>query len=79
MILFVLNFTVDNERYVIAVLKLLSRTAKIFPGVFYHGQASAVVPVIGRILPLFAEPAFRLVYLDILVGFCNNLIVVWVK
>ncbi|XP_041996259.1 serine/threonine-protein kinase ATR-like isoform X2 [Salvia splendens] len=48
-----------KEREVIAVLKLLSHTAKNFPGVFYHGQASAVVPVIGRILPFFAEPAFR--------------------
>lgn len=45
----------------IAVLKLLSHTAKIFPGVFCHGQPSVVVPVIGRILPFFAEPAFRLV------------------
>ncbi|XP_057769186.1 serine/threonine-protein kinase ATR isoform X2 [Salvia miltiorrhiza] len=48
-----------NEREVIAVLKLLSYTAKNIPVVFYHGQASAVVPVIGRILPFFAEPAFR--------------------
>ncbi|KAA8546139.1 hypothetical protein F0562_020967 [Nyssa sinensis] len=48
-----------NEREVIAVLKLLTHTAKNFPGVFYHGKASAVLPVIGRILPFFAEPAFR--------------------
>ncbi|XP_007041728.2 PREDICTED: serine/threonine-protein kinase ATR isoform X1 [Theobroma cacao] len=48
-----------NEREVIAVLKLISHTAKNFPGVFYHGKASAVLPVIGRILPFFAEPAFR--------------------
>ncbi|XP_057966398.1 serine/threonine-protein kinase ATR [Malania oleifera] len=47
-----------NEREVIAVLKLLSHTAKNFPGVFYHGKASAILPVIGRILPFFAEPAF---------------------
>lgn len=50
---------VAKEREVIAVLKLLSHTAKNFPGVFYHGQASAVIPVIGRILPFFAEPTFR--------------------
>ena len=54
-----LSAMVAKEREVIAVLKLLSHTAKNFPGVFYHGQASAVIPVIGRILPFFAEPAFR--------------------
>ncbi|KAK4437595.1 Serine/threonine-protein kinase ATR [Sesamum alatum] len=48
-----------REREVIAILKLLSQTAKNIPGVFYHGKASAVLPVIGRILPFFAEPAFR--------------------
>ncbi|XP_062175775.1 serine/threonine-protein kinase ATR isoform X2 [Alnus glutinosa] len=48
-----------NEREVIAVLKLISHTARNFPGVFYHGKASAVLPVVGRVLPFFAEPAFR--------------------
>nr|POE65846.1 serine/threonine-protein kinase atr [Quercus suber] len=48
-----------NEREVIAVLKLISHTAKNFPGVFYHGKASAILPVIGRVLPFFAEPSFR--------------------
>lgn len=48
-----------NEREVTAVLKLISHTARNFPGVFYHGKATAVLPVIGRILPFFAEPAFR--------------------
>ncbi|KAL5856184.1 hypothetical protein ACOSQ3_006018 [Xanthoceras sorbifolium] len=48
-----------NEREVIAVLKLISHTARNFPGVFYHGKAGAVLPVIGRILPFFAEPAFH--------------------
>ncbi|PON40311.1 Coatomer beta subunit [Trema orientale] len=48
-----------NEREVVAVLKLISHIAKNFPGVFYHGMASAVLPVIGRILPFFAEPLFR--------------------
>ncbi|GAB2267814.1 hypothetical protein Dimus_002790 [Dionaea muscipula] len=48
-----------KDREVIAVLKLLTHTAKNFPGVFYHGQASAVLPLIGRILPFFAEPTFR--------------------
>ncbi|XVF00830.1 hypothetical protein REPUB_Repub04eG0035900 [Reevesia pubescens] len=47
-----------NEREVIAVLKLISHTARTFPGVFYHGKASAILPVIGRILPFVAEPAF---------------------
>ncbi|PHT64079.1 Serine/threonine-protein kinase ATR [Capsicum annuum] len=48
-----------NEREVLAVLKLIANTAKNFPGVFYHGKAAAVLPVIGRILPFLAEPAFR--------------------
>ncbi|XP_054777127.1 serine/threonine-protein kinase ATR [Prosopis cineraria] len=47
-----------NEREVIAVVKLISHIARNFPGVFYHGKASALVPIIGRILPFFAEPAF---------------------
>ncbi|KAL0334541.1 UNVERIFIED_CONTAM: Serine/threonine-protein kinase ATR [Sesamum radiatum] len=55
-----------REREVIAILKLLSQTAKNFPGVFYHGKASAVLPVIGRILPFFAEPAFRILGLLLL-------------
>ncbi|GMP52672.1 hypothetical protein CsSME_00018396 [Camellia sinensis var. sinensis] len=48
-----------NEREVIAILKLLTHTAKNFPRVFFHGRATAVLPLIGRILPFFAEPAFR--------------------
>ncbi|KAL7118480.1 hypothetical protein ACP275_02G004300 [Erythranthe tilingii] len=48
-----------KEREVVAVLKLLSHTAKNFPGVFFHGKANAVLPVIGRILCFFAEPVFR--------------------
>lgn len=48
-----------KEREVLAILKLLTQTAKIFPGVFYHGKATAVLPIMGRILPFFAEPAFR--------------------
>ncbi|GFP89089.1 serine/threonine-protein kinase atr [Phtheirospermum japonicum] len=55
----VLSSSSNKEREVIAVLKLLAQTAKNFPGVFYHGKASAVLPVIGRILPFLAEPAFR--------------------
>ncbi|KAK6118684.1 hypothetical protein DH2020_047597 [Rehmannia glutinosa] len=49
----------NKGREVTAVLKLLAQTAKNFPGVFYHGKANAVLPIIGRILPFFAEPAFR--------------------
>lgn len=48
-----------NEREVIAVLKLVSHSARTFPGIFFRGRAAAVVPVIGRILPFFAEPSFR--------------------
>ncbi|XP_074312882.1 serine/threonine-protein kinase ATR isoform X2 [Silene latifolia] len=48
-----------NEREVIAVLKLVNHTAKNFPGVFYDGKSDVVLPIIGRILPFFAEPAFR--------------------
>ncbi|KAJ8766984.1 hypothetical protein K2173_012493 [Erythroxylum novogranatense] len=51
-----------SEREVVAVLKLISHLARNFPGVFYHGKASAVIPLIGRVLPFFAEPAFRLRY-----------------
>ncbi|KAE9447255.1 hypothetical protein C3L33_20777, partial [Rhododendron williamsianum] len=49
-----------EEREVIAVLKLLTHTAKNFPGVFFHGRPAAVLPLTGRILPFFAEPAFSL-------------------
>ncbi|KNA16075.1 hypothetical protein SOVF_091650 [Spinacia oleracea] len=48
-----------NEREVFAILKLLNHTTKKFPGVFYHGKSNAVLPVIGRLLPFFAEPSFR--------------------
>lgn len=58
-LIIVFLYIIANEREVIAVLKLLTHTAKNFPGVFYHGKASAVLPVIGRILPFFAEPSFR--------------------
>ncbi|KAL6963657.1 non-specific serine,threonine protein kinase [Sarracenia purpurea var. burkii] len=34
-------------------------SAKNFPGVFFHGRAAAVLPLIGRILPFFADSAFR--------------------
>ncbi|CAL5335797.1 unnamed protein product [Camellia sinensis] len=53
-----------NEREVITVLKPLTHTAKNFPGVFFHGRATAVLPLIGRILPFFVEPAFRFIYLE---------------
>ncbi|KAL9254687.1 Serine/threonine-protein kinase ATR-like protein [Drosera capensis] len=48
-----------KEREVVAVLKLLTHTAKNFPGVFYHGRASGILPVVGRIVSFFAEPRFR--------------------
>lgn len=56
-------YVAASEREVIAILKLISQTARNFPGVFYNGKAGAILPVIGRILPFFAEPAFRLVIL----------------
>ncbi|XP_072968879.1 serine/threonine-protein kinase ATR [Typha angustifolia] len=56
---YVLPSSTANEREVTAVLKLLSHTARNFPGVFFHGRAAAVLPVIGRVLPFLAEPAFR--------------------
>lgn len=43
----------------IAVVKLISRTAINFPGVFFHGKATAVLPILARLLPFFAEPLFR--------------------
>ncbi|CAK8574214.1 unnamed protein product [Lathyrus sativus] len=48
-----------NDREVIAVVKLISRTAINFPGVFYHGKATAILPIIARLLPFFADPIFR--------------------
>ncbi|KAM1106727.1 hypothetical protein TB2_003457 [Malus domestica] len=48
-----------NEREVIAVLKLIVITARHLPGVFYHGKATAILPLLGLILPFFAEPSFR--------------------
>ncbi|RZC85601.1 hypothetical protein C5167_041786, partial [Papaver somniferum] len=56
---YVLPSSTANEREVIAVLKLLSHTARNFPGVYFHGKASADIPVICRVLPFFAEPEFR--------------------
>jgi hypothetical protein len=69
------NLFAANEREVIAVLRLVYRTTRNFPGVFYHGKASAVLPVVGRVLPFFAEPAFRLVNLcEVLAVWCRILI-----
>ncbi|XP_027365272.1 serine/threonine-protein kinase ATR [Abrus precatorius] len=48
-----------NEREVIAVVKLISHTARNFPGVFYHGKASAILPILARILPFLADPLSR--------------------
>ncbi|XP_031124475.1 serine/threonine-protein kinase ATR isoform X2 [Ipomoea triloba] len=49
----------DKHREVVAILKLSAHVANNFPGVFYHGKPSAVLPVIARILPFFAESAFK--------------------
>nr|KYP69208.1 Serine/threonine-protein kinase ATR [Cajanus cajan] len=56
---YVLPSSSGNEREVIAVVKLISHTARNFPGVFYRGKASAVLPILARFLPFFAEPLFR--------------------
>lgn len=53
------SLSAAKEQEAVAVLKLLTLTAKIFPGVFHHGKPAAVLPIIARILPSFAEPAFR--------------------
>eukprot|EP00897_Mesotaenium_endlicherianum_P000569 jgi/Mesen1/10512/ME000083S10013 len=45
-----------NEKEVVAVLKLLTQAVTRYPGVLYDGEGSSVMPIIGRILPLFAEP-----------------------
>ncbi|MCO5595170.1 hypothetical protein L7F22_049209 [Adiantum nelumboides] len=47
-----------KEREFTAILKLLCHTAKNFPGVFYKGKASAILPVFGQIFPFFTELAF---------------------
>ncbi|CAM8899357.1 unnamed protein product [Rhodiola kirilowii] len=47
-----------NGREMIAVLKLVSHCAKRFPGVFFHGKAGAVLPVMARVIPFLADPAF---------------------
>ncbi|RZR96261.1 hypothetical protein BHM03_00025245 [Ensete ventricosum] len=65
-----------NEREVTAVLKLLSHTARNFPGVFYHGRAAAVLPVIvifeatASLLSLLRtgdREAYRIFFLDAMV------------
>ncbi|KAG0625577.1 hypothetical protein M758_2G066000 [Ceratodon purpureus] len=45
-----------KERELTAILKLLCHTVKNYPGVFYRGKSHAVLPILGRIIPLFAEP-----------------------
>jgi serine/threonine-protein kinase ATR len=48
-----------NERETTAVLKLLTYTARRFPGVFFNGRPAEVVRVIGHILPFFADPDYQ--------------------
>ncbi|XP_071715523.1 serine/threonine-protein kinase ATR [Rutidosis leptorrhynchoides] len=55
---YVLPSSSANEREVIAILKLLTYTVKKIPGVYFHGKASAVLPIICHILPFFSEPSF---------------------
>ncbi|KAK7390797.1 hypothetical protein VNO78_18880 [Psophocarpus tetragonolobus] len=56
---YVLPSSSGNQREVIAVVKLISHTARNFPGVFYHGKASAILPILARFVPFFAQPLFR--------------------
>ena len=41
------------------MLKLLTYTARRFPGSIFNGHPADVVRVIGRILPLFADPDYQ--------------------
>ncbi|XP_019085635.1 PREDICTED: serine/threonine-protein kinase ATR-like [Camelina sativa] len=50
--------SLGNGREVTAVLKLVGNIARNFPGVFYLGTPAAILPVIARIIPFFAEPDF---------------------
>ncbi|CAH2061656.1 unnamed protein product [Thlaspi arvense] len=50
--------SLGNGREVSAVLKLVGHTARNIPGVFYHGDPAAIFPVIGHLMPFFAEPEF---------------------
>ena len=59
-----------NEREVIAVVKLVSHTAKYFPGVFFRGtNPSSILPILARILPFFSEPLFRSLSLSLFLIF----------
>ncbi|KAL4186626.1 hypothetical protein AMTRI_Chr09g34870 [Amborella trichopoda] len=55
---FVLPSKTENERELTAILKLITHICKNYPGVFFNGKASAVLPILGRVIPLFAEPSF---------------------
>jgi len=48
-----------KEKEVGAAVRLISYTAKNNPGVFYHGKATGVLPVIAPLLPFLADPLFR--------------------
>lgn len=48
-----------KEREIMAISKLLCHTVRNYPGVFYHGKGHSVMPILGRIIPLFAEPDLR--------------------
>ncbi|KAL2643558.1 hypothetical protein R1flu_011145 [Riccia fluitans] len=48
-----------KERELMAISKLLCHTVKQYPGVLYKGKGEAVLPVLSRIFPLFAEPELR--------------------
>ncbi|XP_057837480.1 serine/threonine-protein kinase ATR isoform X2 [Cryptomeria japonica] len=47
-----------KDRELTAILKLFCHTVKNFPGTFYNGKAHAILPVVGWIIPFFAEPSF---------------------
>nr|XP_017256402.1 PREDICTED: serine/threonine-protein kinase ATR-like [Daucus carota subsp. sativus] len=55
---YVVPSSTANDREVTAILKLLTYTANNIPGVYFHGNSAAVLPIICRILPFFAEPSF---------------------
>lgn len=52
----------DQQLELVSVLRLLTHTCKKLPGVFGHGKGNAILPVIGRLIPLFASPILRYDY-----------------
>ena len=54
----------DQQQELVSVLRLITHACKKLPGVFGHGNGNSILPVIGRLIPLFASPIFRYCYHD---------------